>query len=160
MHPDIYDHSFPSVTCLSCLYRKRSRQDFSQLPRPAPQTGHPTPPAALPAKAERRRFMSGKAADVHRTAAPQAQPQKRRRVPGQPEGSGLIREDFLTMQREVQTFGERCCPVLVLMSEYVRNTIPYSKCLQCHLHLLVHTFHRMLYNHAQTLNKQSLVDKV
>lgn len=57
--------------------------------------------------------MSGKAADVHRPAAPQAQPQKRRRVL-QPEGSGLNREDFLNMQREVQTFGEHCwaCPFL------------------------------------------------
>ncbi|KAL3136921.1 hypothetical protein ABBQ32_006527 [Trebouxia sp. C0010 RCD-2024] len=86
------------------LGRKRSRQDFSQVPPSPPQNGHPTLHAALSAKAERRRFMSGKAADVHRPAAPQAQPQKRRRVL-QPEGSGLNREDFLNMQREVQTFG-------------------------------------------------------
>lgn len=94
---------------LSCPHRKRPRQEFSQVPGPPPQAGHPTPSPALSAKAERRRFMSGKAADVHRPAAPQAQPQKQRRV-SQPEGSGLNREDFLNMQREVQTFGEPCWP--------------------------------------------------
>lgn len=104
----------------SCSYRKRSRQDFRQLPGPPAHPRHSAPSTALSAKAERRRFMSGKAADVHRTATPQAQPDKRRRVSGQSTGSGLTREDFLNMQREVQTFGQHCCPILCFCYSYVK----------------------------------------
>ena len=50
--------------------------------------------------------MSGKASDVHCSATPQQQPQKQRQQSGQLPGSGLSREDFVSMQREVQTLGE------------------------------------------------------
>lgn len=66
--------------------------------------------------------MSGKASDVHRAAAPQEQPHKKRRLSGQSQGSGLSREDFLNMQREVQSFGEhRCCVLLSLLFCFTRN---------------------------------------
>ena len=60
-------------------------------------------------KAERRRFMSGRTSDVHRAANPQQQQQQqqqKRQQSAQEAGTGPSRGDFLTMQREVQVFGE------------------------------------------------------
>ena len=102
------------IACLAC--RKRPRQEFNQtLPTASQPVVQSSLPKAPSAKAERRRFMSGKASDVHRAATPQQQPQKKRRLSGQSQGSGLSREDFLNMQREVQTFGEHCCCVLLFL---------------------------------------------
>lgn len=98
----------PSLAVLIpyAICRKRPRQEFHQLLPTTPQPVQSSPASVSSAKAERRRFMSGKASDVHRAAAPQEQPQKKRRLSSQSQGSGLSREDFLNMQREVQTFGE------------------------------------------------------
>ncbi len=69
----------------------------------------PAQPSVLDAsamKAEHRRFMSGRASDVHRIATPS---QAQRQQSGQAASNGPSRDDFLTMQREVQTFGKSAC---------------------------------------------------
>ena len=60
--------------------------------------------------------MSGKASDVHRAATPQQQQQQQQQQPsGLADGlTGPSREDFLTMQREVQMFGRT--PGLLLIT--------------------------------------------
>ena len=120
------------ITCLTLPCRKRPRQEFNQSPPASSQPVQPSLSSAPSAKAERRRFMSGKASDVHRAATPQAQPPKKRRLTGQSEGLGLSREDFLNMQREVQTFGEPCCYVLLSLSFCSQRKYTVAQCFLPH----------------------------
>ena len=65
-----------------------------------------SPAQAAAIKSERKRFMSGKAASVHCDVNSQQQQSRQRK--DQMDGTGPSRNDFLNMQREIQTFGESC----------------------------------------------------
>ncbi|DBB04617.1 hypothetical protein WJX77_008660 [Trebouxia sp. C0004] len=84
--------------------KKRPRDHLSPA-KPTPL--QPSPADASAMKAERKRFMSGKASDVHRAATPQQPPKRQQKQQSAEDGSSSkpSRGDFLTMQREVQMFG-------------------------------------------------------
>jgi len=93
---------------LSSCSKKRPR-DLLSPAKPTPLQASPADASAM--KAERKRFMSGKTSDVHRAATPQQQPKRQQKQHSAEDGSSTkpSRGDFLTMQREVQMFGETHC---------------------------------------------------
>ena len=86
---------------------------------------------SMSSKAERRRFMSGKAADVHHKPVLHQQQQKPKRTQTQQgqqigvAGQPLSRDDFLSMQKEVQQVGKHA----VAKDPYVQQFV--HMCRHC-----------------------------
>ena len=139
-----------STLTTSCMPEKT---DLSCRRRAGAAGQQPFDQGSLSSKAARRRFMSGKAADIHHqsTAASQQQQvrqkqqqQRQQRRSDQP----LNRDDFLNMQKEVQQVGKLtrscccccccccCCPSLMIQDAMRGSCSTQAVQLSCRLNIV------------------------